>query len=74
MQHDNDNTHMKGTPQLSLQSFFIHNDDQIQSYNGNPFSPTLTSLEEGASSRIYTKHRPSSPGGGTNLKDIDQIC
>ena len=35
----------------------------IHSYNGNPFNPALTSSEEGASARIYTKNMTSSPRG-----------
>ena len=45
----------------------------IHSYNGKPFSPTLTSLEEGSSSRIYTKYRPSNPGGVQFLMESDEI-
>ena len=37
----------------------------IHNYNGNPFNLALTSFEEGASARIYTKYRTSSPGEGT---------
>ena len=76
MQQDNDNPHMKGTPQLSLQSFSLFNKRRsVHSYNGKPFSPALTSLEEGASSRIYTKYRPSSLGGHNSswnqMKSVD---
>ena len=42
----------------------------IQNYNSKPFNPALTSLEEGASSRIYTNYRPSSPKGGVILHGI----
>ena len=49
LQQDNDNPHMKDTPQLSLQSFSLFNKIRsVHSDNGKPFSPALTSLEEEA--------------------------
>ena len=48
---------------FGLQSFFISTIKILkQYYNSKPVNPTLTSLEEGASARIYTKNRTSSPG------------
>ena len=47
----------------SKASLYFNKWISIHSYNGKPFSLALTSLKEGASSRIYTKYRPSSPGG-----------
>ena len=62
-------THESLTP-FGLQSFFIPTIKRLQQYyNSKPVNPTLTSLEEGASSRIYTKHRPSSPGGRKSQGD-----
>ena len=59
---------------FGLQSFFISTIEILQQYyNGKPFSLALTSLEEGASSRIYTKHRPSSPGGAQFLMESSEI-
>ena len=56
-------THERITP-FGLQSFFIPTIKRLQQYyNSKPFNLTLTSLEEGASSWIYTKTRRSSLGG-----------
>ena len=64
MQHDNDDPHMKGTPQLSLRRFSLFQKWwSIHNYIGKPFNPALTSLEEGALARIYTKNMTSSLGG-----------
>ena len=41
----------------------------IHNYNSKPFNLALTSLEEGASTRIYTKTRRSSPGGHKSQGD-----
>ena len=56
-------TYERITP-FSLQIFFISTIEILQQYyNGKPFSLALTSLEEGASRKIYTKYRPYIPRG-----------
>ena len=66
-------TYERITP-FGLQRFFNSTIKRLQQYyNGNPFSPALTSLEEGASSRIYTICRPSSPGGVQFLMESSEI-
>ena len=48
-QHDNDDPHMKSTPQFSLQRFsFILTNIMINTilHNSNTFFPTLTSFEK----------------------------
>ena len=59
---------------FGLQRFFISTIEILQQYyNGKPFSPALTSLEEGASARIYTNYRPSSLGGAQFLMESSEI-
>ena len=57
----------------SKASLYSTNEDQYIVYNGNPFIPGLTSLEEGASSRIYTICRASSPVGVQFLMESSEI-
>ena len=54
-------------------SLYFNKWRSVHSYNGKPFSPALTSLEEGASSRIYTICRPSSLGGAQFLMESSEI-
>ena len=48
MQHDNDDPHMKGTPQFSLQIFSLFQKRMINTilHYRNPLFPALTILEE----------------------------
>ena len=57
----------------SKYSLYFNKWRSINGYNGKPFIPALTSLEEGASARIYTNYRPSSPGGVQFLMESNEI-
>ena len=64
MQHDNNDPHMKGTPQLSLQSFSLFQQMMINTnYNSKPFNPALTSLEEAAWALFIQKTGDLAQGG-----------
>ena len=57
----------------SKDSLYFNKWKSVHSYNGKPFSPALTSLEEGASRRIYIIYRPSSPRGAQFLMESSEI-
>ena len=74
MQHDNDNPHMKGTPQLSLQSFSLFQQMMINTQlQWQALQSSSYYLGRGSCAWIYTKTRRSSPGGRKSQGDKPNI-